>query len=165
MRRYTGAVVLGLVCFALGAAVQRYYDSRQPARQAAGPTPAPPAAPPAVPATSTADVANIPFEREPLWAYGFDAAPKPGDKAQPQAPPSRNLRPNEDPVEQTKPRRVDGSSATYSLVDIRDGQNVIDWFPGDHPPDAQRRRARTGAHGQDGARVRLVSPAQWKGTS
>jgi cytochrome c553 len=22
----------------------------------------------------------------------------------------------------------------YSLVDVRDGSNVIDWFPGDHPP-------------------------------
>jgi hypothetical protein len=29
---------------------------------------------------------------------------------------------------------VDGSAATYSLVDIRDGHNVIDWFPGEHPP-------------------------------
>ena len=29
---------------------------------------------------------------------------------------------------------MNGSSATYSLVDVRDGQNVIDWFPGDHPP-------------------------------
>jgi cytochrome c553 len=69
-----------------------------------------------------------------LPAYGFDAPPKPGDKAQPQAPPTRNLRPNQDPVEQTKPRQVNGSAATYSLVDVRDGQNVIDWFPGDHPP-------------------------------
>jgi hypothetical protein len=30
--------------------------------------------------------------------------------------------------------RVEGSSATYSLVDIRDGHDVIDWFPGEHPP-------------------------------
>jgi cytochrome c553 len=28
---------------------------------------------------------------------------------------------------------VNGSRASYSLVDVRDGQNVIDWFPGDHP--------------------------------
>ena len=32
-----------------------------------------------------------------------------------------------------RPRHVSGSSQSYSLVDIRDGQNVIDWFPGDHP--------------------------------
>lgn len=72
-------------------------------------------------------------EPEPLWAYAWSTQPKPGDKAIPQAPPTRNLRPNEDPQEQTKPRAVDGSRATYSLVDVRDGHNVIDWFPGDHP--------------------------------
>ena len=73
-------------------------------------------------------------EPEPLWAYAWSTQPKPGDKANPQAPPTRNLRPTEDPQEQTKPRTVPGSSATYSLVDVRDGHNVIDWFPGDHPP-------------------------------
>ena len=30
-------------------------------------------------------------------------------------------------------RTVEGSSARYSLIDIRDGHEVIDWFPGDHP--------------------------------
>ena len=70
---------------------------------------------------------------EPLWAYAWSTQPKPGDKAVPQAAPNRNLRPNEDPQEQTKPRTVPASSATYSLVDVRDGHNVIDWFPGDHP--------------------------------
>jgi cytochrome c553 len=73
-------------------------------------------------------------EPEPLWAYAWSTQPRPSDKPTPQAPPTRNLRPNEDPEEQTKPRKVDGSSATYSLVDVRDGHNVIDWFPGDHPP-------------------------------
>jgi cytochrome c553 len=73
-------------------------------------------------------------EPQPLWAYAYSTAPKPGDKAVPQAAPTRDLRPNEDREEQTKPRRVDGSSASYSLVDVRDGHDVIDWFPGDHPP-------------------------------
>lgn len=73
-------------------------------------------------------------EPEPLWAYAWSTQPKPGDTAAPQASPTRNLRPNEDPQEQTKPRNVEGSRAAYSLVDIRDGHNVIDWFPGDHPP-------------------------------
>ena len=36
--------------------------------------------------------------------------------------------------EQTRPRQVEGSSAAYSLVDVRDGHDVIDWFPADHPP-------------------------------
>jgi cytochrome c553 len=44
------------------------------------------------------------------------------------------IRQNEDVREQTRPRHVDGSAQAFSLVDIRDGQNVIDWFPGDHPP-------------------------------
>lgn len=74
---------------------------------------------------------NVP---EPLWAYGFDTPPKPGDAAVPQALPTRALRKNEDPAAQTRPRRVEGSNATYSLVDVRDLHNVIDWFPGDHPP-------------------------------
>jgi cytochrome c553 len=30
--------------------------------------------------------------------------------------------------------KVEGSAAQYSRVDIRDGGNVADWFPGDHPP-------------------------------
>ncbi|MBI4887661.1 MAG: cytochrome C-binding protein [Acidobacteria bacterium] len=70
---------------------------------------------------------------EPLWAYAYATQPKPGDKAAPQAAPNRNLRPNEDAAEQQKPRTVPGSGAQYSLVDVRDGHNVIDWFPGDHP--------------------------------
>jgi cytochrome c553 len=72
-------------------------------------------------------------EQEPLWAYAFAAPPKPGEKAAPQAPPTRNLRPNEDQAEQTRPQGLEGSTATFSLVDIRDGHDVIDWFPGDHP--------------------------------
>ncbi len=73
-------------------------------------------------------------EPEPLWAYGFLTPPAPGDKAAPQASPSRDLRKNEDPGEQTRLRHVEGSTAAYSRVDVRDGGHVIDWFPGDHPP-------------------------------
>jgi cytochrome c553 len=71
---------------------------------------------------------------EPLWAYGYATPPAPGDKAIPQAPPSRALRPNEDAAEQTRPRSVAGSKAAYSLVDIRDAHTAVDWFPGEHPP-------------------------------
>src|SRR5262249_59027889 len=77
--------------------------------------------------------ATVNFEREPLWAYGFTDPPKPGDKAQPQAPPTNKPRPNQDLNEQTRPRQVAGSAASYSLVQIRDLHNVIDWFPVDHP--------------------------------
>jgi cytochrome c553 len=73
---------------------------------------------------------------EPLWAYGFPAPLSPGDKPLSQAlpPTSRNLRTTESVEEQTKPRKLEGSLAVYSRVDIRDGGNVADWFPGDHPP-------------------------------
>lgn len=75
-------------------------------------------------------------EPEPLWAYGYLSPPAPGDRPRAQTPPptTRALRPNEAPAEQTRPRHVVGSLAAYSEVDIRDGGDVVDWFPGDHPP-------------------------------
>ena len=125
MKRYLGSAVVAIVFFGLGVAFQRYADSRR-----AGPSQ--PARPP-VTESAAVVVPAIPFDREPLWAYGFETRARQDDKAAPQAPPSRTLRPNDDPAEQTRPRRVDGSGATYSLVDVRDGHNVIDWFPRDHP--------------------------------
>ena len=129
MRRYISAVVLGVGCFALGAAFQRFYDTRRSAPPQAAQT-----VTPHPEDKGGSKVAAIRFDHEPLWAYGFDTPPAPGEMALPQSPPTRDLRPNEDPVEQTRPRHLHGSGATYSLVDVRDGQNVIDWFPGDHPP-------------------------------
>jgi cytochrome c553 len=135
-KRRAGLIILGIVCFALGAVVQRIYDTRRAARPASVQTAVQPPRAETPPAADTRSLTALPiqFEKEPLWAYGFEAPPKPGDKAAPQAPPTRNLRPNQDPEEQTKPRHLEGSGATYSLVDVRDGQNVIDWFPRDHPP-------------------------------
>jgi cytochrome c553 len=131
VKRYIRPIVLGIVCFALGSAAQRYYDIHRritPVQTAKSPAEG------GTSAESGVEVAAIQFGREPLWAYGFDKPRAPGEKASPQNPPTRNLRPEEDPVEQTRLRRLEGSNATYSLVDVRDGQNVIDWFPGDHPP-------------------------------
>ena len=72
--------------------------------------------------------------KEPIWAYGFLTPPAWNDKAAPpQNPPTHNLRANEDRDDQLRLRRVDGSNASYAFVDVRDGHNVIDWFPGDHP--------------------------------
>ena len=124
MRRYVNTAIIAVVFFALGVLFQRYYDSRRPA--------------PTAPVSTSAETPSvkpptIAFDREPLWAYGFEGPAKSTDTAQPQAPPTRNLRPNEDPAEQTRLRDVRGSRATYSLVDVRDGHNVIDWFPQDHP--------------------------------
>jgi cytochrome c553 len=130
-KRYLGAVVLAVACFALGAAFQRFYDVRRAATAEATRTNKPQ---PEIATNNGPVQAPIQFEHEPLWAYGFETRPAPGDKAQPQAPPTRNLRPNEDSVEQMRPRHVNGSRAAYSLVDVRDGQNVIDWFPREHPP-------------------------------
>jgi cytochrome c553 len=73
---------------------------------------------------------------EPLWAYGFSTPPSPSDEASLPLPLPhlRNLRPDEPGEEQTRMRKVEGSLAAYSRVDVRDGGNVADWFPGDHPP-------------------------------
>jgi len=134
VKRYISGVILGIACFALGAAVTRYYDihrliTPQPVQTAKSP-----AETGAPSGEGVADVTAIDFNNQPLWAYGFDRPPLPGEKASPQNPPSRSLRANEDPIEQTTPMHLGGSKAAYSRVDVRDGQNVIDWFPEDHPP-------------------------------
>jgi hypothetical protein len=115
--------------------VARYYDAhRFLTRQSATVKTPPEPANRAAEGSGGINVPAIRFDHEPLWAYGFDTPAKPGDKALPQNPPTRSLRPDQDPVEQTRPRHIDGSTAAFSLVDIRFGQDVIDWFPGDHPP-------------------------------
>jgi cytochrome c553 len=72
---------------------------------------------------------------EPLWAYGYSTPPLPSDQPRSQTPPpsTRQLRTSESTEEQTRLRRVEGSAAAYSKIDIRDGGDVADWFPGDHP--------------------------------
>lgn len=49
-------------------------------------------------------------------------------------PPTRALRANEDASEQTRPRHIKGSTAAFSLLEIRNGNEVADWFPKEHPP-------------------------------
>lgn len=129
MGRSLGVAALCVASFVAGILVQRAYDGRL----TGGGTPE------STEASATSEPA-VDFDAEPLWAYGFEDAARPGDKASPQAPPSRNLRPNEDAGEQTRKRKLEGSAAEYSLVDIRDGGNVIDWFPDMHPrmPDIIR---------------------------
>ncbi len=132
MRRVS-VIGVALVCLVAGAGVQHWYDAR---RQASGPTtassiaprPSAAAAPPPVP------YASIRFEQEPLWAYGFERPAQPGEKAAPQAPPSHALRADETAAEQTRLRTIPGSRAAFSLLQIRDGQNIVDWFPQEHPP-------------------------------
>ena len=132
MRRSLAVAGLCLISFVAGAMLQRLYDRRgvvsPPTATTAESTAA--AAETAASGTPTA----VDFSDQPLWAYGFPDKPKAGDKAAPQAPPTRNLRANEDPEEQTRARQLPDSTASYSLVDIRDGSNVADWYPQDHPP-------------------------------
>lgn len=71
---------------------------------------------------------------EPLWAYGFLTAAAPGEKIASPNTPTHALRPTEDAAEQTRKRRIVGSAGSFSLVEIRDGHDVVDWFPGEHPP-------------------------------
>ncbi len=127
-----GTVIIFVVGVLVGHLATYWYLHR--AETPAGQAPAPTATTTKpVEVTEAPRVANVKFDQEPLWAYGFTDIAKPGDKAQPQAPPSNKPRPNQDLNEQTTPRSVDGSSAQYSLVQIRDLHNVIDWFPADHP--------------------------------
>ena len=87
-------------------------------------------------------------EPEPLWAYGFLTPPAPGEKAAPQANPLRKLGPNENAADLTKPRLALGSKATYTRVQVRNGGNVVDWFPEDHPPMPEVVRSGTPSLGE-----------------
>lgn len=78
--------------------------------------------------------ASVSTAAEPLWAYGFTKPAAPGEAARLPGPPTRALRPNENAEEMTRKRRIEGSSGAYSLVEIRNGNDVVDWFPEDHPP-------------------------------
>lgn len=77
-------------------------------------------------------------EPEPLWAYAYDTLPQSGEQRA--APvPSREqqqgrLWPGEDVEELTRPLTIEGSSATYTRLQICDAHNVIDRFPEDAPP-------------------------------
>ena len=72
--------------------------------------------------------------REPIWAYGFQQPPAWDEPAAaPQPPPTHALRPHEDTEKQLRPRHVEGSSRSYSLLEVRDLHTAVDWFPEDHP--------------------------------
>jgi len=70
----------------------------------------------------------------PPWAYGFAA---PASATPPAAAPAapaggRGAAPAAAPDESLK--KVPGSSAAFTLAQIRDAFGPADWFPGDHPP-------------------------------
>ncbi len=80
------------------------------------------------------------MEEMPLWAYAVSTPPQPGDTAPAFSYPGPGSRPGDD-EDVNLPRRVEGSDAVFSRMEIRYGHDVIDWFPGDHPPmtDIMRR--------------------------
>jgi cytochrome c553 len=70
----------------------------------------------------------------PIWAWAYSTQPKPGDTPRAQTNPVRKVLPGEDADELLAKHTVENSSASYSRLEVRDGHDVIDWFPGDHPP-------------------------------
>ena len=73
----------------------------------------------------------------PEWAYGYDSQPQLGDKPPIPTPGNRALQSGEDAKELSRPLTLEGSSATFSRLEIRHAQDVIDWFPEDYPPMAE----------------------------
>jgi cytochrome c553 len=82
---------------------------------------------------ATAALRAAPSET-PLWAYGFTTPYVSGEKITAPGVPTHTLRASEDADEQTRKRTIVGSKESFSLVEIRNGHDVVDWFPGDHPP-------------------------------
>jgi cytochrome c553 len=73
-------------------------------------------------------------EEMPLWAYGVLDPPKPGDTAKPQRTPGPWFDPAMTHDEQLKPLHIQGSTQSYTLFELNDGQHVPDWFPQTHGP-------------------------------
>jgi cytochrome c553 len=67
----------------------------------------------------------------PLWAYGVAERPNPADPQAVQGGPGAPAAAPIPPAEAARKRNVEGSSLTFTRLDIRG--NVVDWFPGDHP--------------------------------
>lgn len=67
----------------------------------------------------------------PPWAYGF-ASPPPVQGATPTGQPQRG-RGGTPPAPDTTKRTLAGSTASFTLAEVRDQYGPADWFPGDHP--------------------------------
>jgi cytochrome c553 len=80
---------------------------------------------------SPVDRSKIDYSQMPLWAYGVAERPNPADpqavQGAPGAPPAAPI----PPAEAARKRHVEGSSLTFTRLEIRG--NVVDWFPDDHP--------------------------------
>jgi cytochrome c553 len=184
-----GTLVVGIACLALGATLQRAYDTwqatgSQSARAVLTPEETREAAVKAVAPIWTpvpVDRSKISYANQPLWAWGVTEPPTPDEKQAVQGAPGapvNNRNANLTPEELNRKRRVDGSTLEFSLAEIRNtdnptgGGNVVDWFPDDHPtpmPDIIRHgpaalgkagRACGSCHLSDGSgRPENASPA------
>jgi cytochrome c553 len=145
-----GTIVVGIACLALGAAIQRAYDTWQATTsQFAKAVPTPEETPEsaikaAAPIWTVASVdrSKVNYSNQPLWAWGVSEPPEPDEKQAVQgAPgaPANNRNANLTPEELNRKRRAHSSNLEFSLAEIRnidnptDGGNVVDWYPDDHP--------------------------------
>ena len=154
MKSRIGTIVVGMACLALGAAIQRAYDTWQATvSQSAKAEPTPESAVKAAApiwTVASVDRSKINYSNQPLWAWGATDPPKLDEKQAVQgAPgaPANNRNANLTPEELNRKRRADSSTLEFSLAEIRNtdnptgGGNVVDWFPDDHPkpmPDVVR---------------------------
>ena len=60
----------------------------------------------------------------PAWAYGVAPAGSPAGRA---------AGGGGAPADDGSPKHLEGSTQAFTLAQVRDGFNVADWFPGDHP--------------------------------
>jgi cytochrome c553 len=77
--------------------------------------------------------APSPLPPPPSWAYGFAGAADPNA-----TPPAQGRGGGRGATQQAAPdttkRTLAGSSASFTLAQVRDGFGPADWFPNDHPP-------------------------------
>ena len=69
----------------------------------------------------------------PPWAYGFTTTPSPAPAGAPASQQGQRGGGGGAPADTTL-RTQPGSTASFTLAQIRDGFGPADWFPGDHPP-------------------------------
>ena len=180
MKNRASTVILGIACLALGAAIQRVYDTRSTQGTEVAQAPAAPVAEP-VWAVAQTDRSKIDYTGQPLWAWGVTEPPKGNEpQAVQNAPgaPVNNPLAGLTPEEANRKRQVTGSKLEFSLAEIRTvtnpnaGGQIVDWFPEDHPnpiPDVVRYgpaamgkngRPCAGCHLADGSgRAENASPA------
>jgi cytochrome c553 len=86
---------------------------------------------------------------EPLWAYGVTTAVKPGERAPHWPTPAVAIVTGYTPEQLAAVCTIPGASTTYTLAQIRNGNEVVDWFPAEHPPLSALQRHGPASLGKD----------------